>query len=118
MVDLDLITFIRFRDLTNDLAPLLCGFTFICGATALDSITIRQRSSPPADRPDCHRILLSQLKFFCFMADHKGFAFTKRVFHPVQTDFDFQPLAAVCNRKPKFSIFLRRRPWPTCECPS
>jgi hypothetical protein len=40
MVDLDLITFIRFRDLTNDLAPLLCGFTFICGATALDSITI------------------------------------------------------------------------------
>jgi hypothetical protein len=38
MVGLDLITFIRFRELTNDLAPSSLDFTFICGATALDRL--------------------------------------------------------------------------------
>jgi hypothetical protein len=46
--------------------------------------------SHPADRPDCHRILGSQLKFFRFMADHKAFALAQRVLHLVQTDFHFQ----------------------------
>src|SRR5215467_12845569 len=69
-------------------------------------------SDPPADRPDCHRVLPSELNFFRFMVDHEAFALTKRVFHLFQTDFDFQPLAAVCHRKPKCSAFLRRATWP------
>ena len=54
----------------------------------------------------------SQLNFFRFMADHEAFALTERVFHLFQTDFDFQPLAAICHRKPKYTVFLRRTTWP------
>src|SRR5215470_2729158 len=68
--------------------------------------------SPPADCADRQRMLASQLNFLRFMADHETFAVTQRVFHLLQTDFDFQPLAAVCHRKPKCSAFLRRATWP------
>src|SRR6516162_1374648 len=39
--------------------------------------------NPPADRPDRDRIFPTQPNFFCFMAYHKAFALTQRVFHLV-----------------------------------
>ena len=80
-------------------------------ANARSAFEIRSSSSP-TDCPHRQRIFPSQLNFFCFMADHKAFAFTERVFHLFQTDFDFQPLAAICHRKPKCSAFLRGATWP------
>jgi hypothetical protein len=50
----------------------------------------------------------SELYFFRFMADHKAFAVAQHIFHLLQTDFDFQHLAAVRQGKPKYSVVLRR----------
>src|SRR5262249_40404109 len=54
----------------------------------------------------------SGLYFFRFMADHKAFAFTQRIFHLLQTDFHFQHVAAVRDGKAKYSVVLRRSAWP------
>src|SRR5262245_14125586 len=71
-----------------------------------------QRSSPPANGPDGQRIFASQLDLLHFMADHKAFTLTQRVPHLLQTDFDFQKLAAVRQGKSKYSVVLRRAAWP------
>src|SRR5262245_8328147 len=68
--------------------------------------------NPPTDRPAHNRIFPTQPKLFCFMADHQEFACTQRVFHLFRTDFDFQCLAAVGHRKPKYRVFLRCTTWP------
>jgi predicted nuclease of predicted toxin-antitoxin system len=56
-------------------------------------------------------MLPGQLDFFGFMTDYETLALTQRVRHCVQTDFDFQHLAAVRQRKPQCSVVLRRAPW-------
>ena len=67
---------------------------------------------PPADRPNGHRLFSRQLNFFGFVSDHKAFACTERVFHLLQTDFDFEHLAAVGHGKPKYGVILRRATGP------
>src|SRR5215469_5877750 len=79
---------------------------------AVDHVAQRIVSSPPADRPHDHGIFSTQLDFFRFVADHKAFALAQRVFHSLQTDFDFQYLAAIRHRKPKYSVVLGRAPGP------
>src|SRR5262249_54045394 len=79
------------------------------GAKARRSLT---GCNPPTDLPDHNRIFPSQTEFFCFMADHQAFACTQRVFHLVRTDFDFQCLAAIRYREPKYCVFLRCATWP------
>jgi hypothetical protein len=74
--------------------------------------TVWDLISPAADRPDGRRIFPTEPNFFRFMADHQGFALAQRVFHLFQSDFDFQHLATVCHRKPKYCIVLRRAAWP------
>jgi predicted nuclease of predicted toxin-antitoxin system len=46
------------------------------------------------------------------MTDYEMLALMQRVRHCVQTDFDFQHLAAARQRKPQCSVVLRRAPWP------
>src|SRR5215471_16912209 len=89
-------------------APFLSGFI----SSAEQWRSTLTGSSPPADRPGRDRVLPSELNFFRFMADHKAFALTERVFHLVQTNLDFQPLAAVRHRKPKYGVVLGRTTWP------
>src|SRR6516162_9374548 len=66
-----------------------------------------RRCSPSNDRAGGHRILSSQLNFFRFVADRKTFALTQCVFHLFETNFDFQPLAAIGHWEPKYSVVLR-----------
>src|SRR6516162_5553110 len=68
-------------------------------------------SSPPANRPDDRRTFPSQLNFFGFMADRKAIPLTQRVFHLVQSDFDFQHLGTVCHGKQKYGVVFRRATW-------
>ena len=56
-------------------------------------------------------MLPRELNVFCFMTDHKAFALSQRVFHILPADFDFQDMTAVRERKPKYSIVLRRTTW-------
>src|SRR6516165_1980862 len=56
----------------------------VCGATTrLRNHSTATDPNPPADRPDRDRIFPTQPNFFCFMAYHKAFALTQRVFHLV-----------------------------------
>jgi hypothetical protein len=46
------------------------------------------------------------------MADHKAFTLTQRIFDLIETDFDFQEMAAVSQRKPKYGVLFGRTTWP------
>src|SRR5215469_14374293 len=72
---------------------------------------------PSADWPDGQRMLPSQIDLFGFMADHKGFALTQRVFDFFLANFDFQHLAAIRHWKPKYRVVLRRATWPERQRP-
>jgi len=74
-------------------------------------------SSSPADRPNRPWIFPCQLDLFLFMANLETFAFTERVLHLVQTDFDFQQLAAVGYWKSKCGVFFWRTPRPERQRP-
>src|SRR5262249_51843120 len=76
------------------------------------AINLSTGCNPPTDLPDRNRIFPSQTEFFCFMADHQALACTQRIFHLVRTDFDFQCLAAIRYREPKYCVFLRCTTWP------
>src|SRR6516162_6850991 len=61
------------------------GFEHVQGNALLNCSTTQPLTdpNPPADRPDRDRIFPTQPNFFCFMAYHKAFALTQRVFHLV-----------------------------------
>jgi hypothetical protein len=51
--------------------------------------------SPPADRPDSHRMLPSKPNLLRLVVNHEAFSLTQSVFHVLQTDFDFQHVVAI-----------------------
>jgi hypothetical protein len=77
-----------------------------------DNHDISWRSSPLAHRPDSYRMFLAQTNLFLFVPDDQAVPFAQRVLHLLESDFDFQCLAAVRQGKPKQSVVLRRTTGP------
>jgi hypothetical protein len=65
-------------------------------------------NSCPADRSDGYRMFPSEKNFLRLMTDRQFLALAQGVFDILHTEFDFQKLVAIRNRKPKYRIVLGR----------
>src|SRR5215469_2482807 len=71
----------------------------------------------PAHWTDRSRLFPSERNFLGFVADCQTFALTQRVFDFFLANFDFQHLAAIRHRKPKYRVVFRRAARPERKHP-